>query len=237
MLLAIAPPLNAQQPSTGRGSQATRQELEQTLAGLPPKQRDGPEGILIRERLGHGDFRVGDQLVLFIEGEPKPVDTLTVSQNQTVVIPGMSEVDLKGVLRSELEERLAAEVRKYVRDPVVHAESLIRVAVLGEVAKPGFYNFAPQATFTDIFPVAGGLLGTSNLEKTVIRRNDDIIWHPEDLAKQIAAGATLDQLSLQGGDVITVGKKSGGITSALGLLGIVLGITVSALAIISFSHH
>ena len=217
-------------------NEATRQELETMLAQLPPQQQNGPEGALIRDRLSQGDFRVGDQLVLYIEGEATPSSTLTVTPAQTVVIPGMSEVSLRGVLRSELQELLEAEVRKFIRDPVVRAQALVRLAIMGEVTRPGFYSYPPNTPFSDIFTAAGGLALTSDMSKTAVKRGEDIIWHPQELQPQIASGATLDQLNLQGGDVIEIGRK-GSAASTLGIISIALGATVSLLAIVSFTRH
>jgi len=224
--------LGAQQTS-GRRAQATRKELEATLASMPAAQQNGTEASLIRDRLQHGDFRVGDRVTLYIEGEAKPVDTLTVSATQTITIPGLSEVNLQGVLRSELEDQVVAQLRKYLRNPVVRAQALIRIGLVGEFRNPGYYSFPADTPLSDTFAAAGGLGNNVDVSKTVLRRGDNIIWHPEDLRPQLAAGATLDQMDLQSGDVLNMGHKGGGALTALQIASLAIGVTLGVITLVA----
>jgi len=231
--LVVATQLRAQQPASGRRAQATRQELEATLAAMPVAQQNGTEALLIRDRLAHGDFKVGDRVSLYIEGEAKPVDTLTVTPTQTIVIPGLTEVNLQGVLRSELEDQVVAQLQKYLRNPVVRAQALIRIGLIGEIRNPGYYSFPAETPLNDTFTAAGGLGAASDLTKSTVKRGDKIIWHPEDLQPQLAAGATLDQMDLQSGDVLDVGHHGSGATSALQVASLLIGVTLGILTIVA----
>jgi len=231
--LIAANHLGAQQSLTGRRSQATRKELEAALAGMPAAQQNSTEAQMIKDRLAHGDFKVGDRVTLYIEGEAKPVDTLTVTPAQTVVIPGLAEVNLQGVLRSELEDQVVAQLRKYLRNPVVRAQALIRIGLLGEFRNPGYYSFPAETPLNDTFVAAGGLSNNSDLSKTTMRRGDDIIWHPEELKPQLAAGATLDQMDLQSGDVLKVGSHGGGALSALQIASLAIGVTLGVITLVA----
>ena len=232
--LIAASHLGAQQVNnTGRRSQATRKELEATLAAMPAAQQNSTEAQMIKDRLAHGDFKVGDRVTLYIEGEAKPVDTLTVTPAQTVVIPGLSEVNLQGVLRSELEDQVVAQLRKYLRNPVVRAQALIRIGLIGEFRNPGYYSFPADTPLNDTFAAAGGLSNNSDISKTTLKRGDDIIWHPEELKPQLAAGATLDQMDLQSGDVLKVGSHGGGALTALQIASLAIGVTLGVITLVA----
>ena len=52
----------------------------------------------------------------------------------------MPDISLQGVLRSELQDYLTTQLGKYIKRPEVQTTSLVRVAVMGSVNKPGFYQ-------------------------------------------------------------------------------------------------
>ncbi len=76
---------------------------------------------------------------------------------RVLVLPNLSEIPVKGVLRSEIQEHLTAQLRKYLRDPVVHAQTTMQISILGAVARPGFYSASANLKITDaIMTLAGG---------------------------------------------------------------------------------
>jgi hypothetical protein len=70
------------------------------------KQSIRGDAQAIRERLSEGDFRVGDRIVLFVQGEPNLPDTLAVQPGPMIALPLFGEIPLDGVLRSEITEHL-----------------------------------------------------------------------------------------------------------------------------------
>src|SRR6266705_466634 len=73
-------------------------------------------------------------------------------------LPGSrAAVGLGGTLRSELRDRVASSVARYIRDPAVQARPLIRILVEGDVGKPGFYAVPPELPLADVIGAAGGL--------------------------------------------------------------------------------
>lgn len=201
--------------------QLTRIELEQLLtqyqrAGSSEtysavfRLRAQSEADLVRRRLEYGDFQVGDQVYVVIEGEPAaPGQTvfpgsLTVGPNRVLALPGMGELSLQKVLRSELNEVVQTHVARYVKDPVVRSQALVRVAITGQVARPGFLLLPAESLLADALMAAGGPLATAGLDRVHIVRGSDRIWNGDVLQQAIADGRTIDQMSLRSGDQLVV---------------------------------
>jgi protein involved in polysaccharide export with SLBB domain len=213
-------------------AEATREDLERLLAGMSSAQQESPVAAMIRERLNEGDLKVGDRVVLQIKGENRPVDSLIVSPARTITVQDIPEISVRGVLRSELGPYLTEQLSKYFRSPDIQAKALIRIAVLGEVAKPGFYDFPAEALISGVFTTAGGLTGGSDVSKTEIRRGTVVIWQKEAVREAIAKGVTLDQLNFQSGDEINVGaKKAGGAEATLRVIGLIVALPLSIFAL------
>jgi len=222
LLLVVGPlqPLNAQGTHTdrvGSGRQASRGELEAlaaaaeqvasspaTSAELKTQKRD--EASALRARLRDGDFRVGDRIVLSVRVDSTLTDTFTVSAERTLNLPSQPPIALAGVLRSELKDYLTLHIGRFIREPVVEARPLIRLAVSGEVASPGFYMITPDHLVSDAIMVAGGPTREADLTRTTVRRGTTLLWKGKDLRAAVIDGATLDQLSLRSGDEIIVGE-------------------------------
>lgn len=165
--------------------------------------RDGVrlESQLVLDRLTDGDFRVGDEVALFIEGESAVWDTLSVEVGPQITLATMGVISLHGVLRSELEGHLTREVGRFIQDPRVRAQGLVRISVEGAVGSPGFYTVPANMLLSDLLMFAGGP-GAGDIEKLHINRGRNLLWEPEILQEMIVAGRTLDELGLFAGDRI-----------------------------------
>lgn len=160
------------------------------------------EAQLIRARLEQGDFRVGDRVVLFVEGEEVLSETFTVNNDRALDLPGIGEIPLAGVLRSELEGHLETHLGRFLKEPVVRAEPLIRLTILGAVNQPGFYSLSWEALVGDVLMIAGGPSPNAAVDKLRIERRGEQVWGGAALQNALIAGYTLDQLSLIAGDEI-----------------------------------
>jgi polysaccharide export outer membrane protein len=207
---AAQPGPSAAAPSAALGLQPTRAGLQAALSSLEAAGATGAgEAELIRARLRDGDFQVGDQLGVTVEGEQALTATFTVGAGRVLVLPGLGEVSLAGVLRSEAEAKLTADLRRYLREPVVHVHPLVRLAVIGQVRQPGYYVLAADALVSDAIMAAGGPLPTAKLAAARIERGPQRIWEGRALQQAIAQGRTLDQMSLRAGDQVSVPNDSG----------------------------
>ncbi len=193
----------------------TRESLEELLARYEQATRSTAyseelrararyEAGLIRVRLEEGDFQVGDQIQLAVEGQPELTSTFQVAPGRVLILPVIGEIPLKGVLRSELEDHLTKSLGRFIVEPKVRATSQIRISILGQVASPGFYVVPSEVPLTDALMLAGGPAQHAELTKIYVERGGERIWGGEALQAAIIEGRTLDQLSLRAGDRIFV---------------------------------
>ena len=196
----------------------TREELEESLAwhqavvdsvGTKDEEREKAlEAIsYIRNRLDLGDFQPGDQIVISVEGDHGLPDTLVVEGGPAVLLPNMGTVSLEGILRSELQVHLAAELGQYLKDPPVRVWPTIRLTIGGMVQSPGFYTFPAALPLGDAIMAAGGPSAGARMDDIKIRRQGQTLVGGEGVQAAIALGQTFDQLGLRPGDEIYVPEK------------------------------
>lgn len=233
LMAGLIGPVSAQaQDAPSDRLQASRAELRQLEQSLTGKS-DGASQLqltAVRARLSQGDFQPNDRLVVRITGETLPNDTLTVRPDRTIELPNMSPISLAGVLRSELQPHLQREIGKYLRDPQVMARSLLRVSVLGGVSRPGFINVPSDALLTEVVTAAGGPTQDGRIEKTKIVRGTNVLYAELETRDAFSAGRSLDQLNLQNGDQIQVGRQKSG-NGGLQILGIVTGLVAAVVGV------
>lgn len=203
------------------GLQVTRAELEVELNRLRHIASDDRSGSSVREaaqadmqriqqRLQEGDLRAGDRIALVVEDFPALSDTFNVSSGRSITLPEIGAIPVAGILRSELQEHLTKELGKFIQAPIVHARSLVRVQIIGAVARPGFYAVDAHMLVGDALMIAGGPMATAQLDRITIERGNERIWSREDLRVAIVEGRTLDQLGVRAGDNINVPQRSEG---------------------------
>lgn len=231
-------------PQASRNTQASREELmvlaadaeRQAASGATEEARQQKllEARELRERLRDGDFQVGDRIVLAVRGDAALTDTFVVRAGRTLSLPNASEISLAGVLRSELQAFLSKEIARYVREPVIQTSSLIRLAVLGEVTRPGFYAVGSDALVTDVIMLAGGPNAEADLRKVSVRRGAREVLTADRIDAAMAQGTTLDQLNLRAGDELVIGeRKRRGFGS---VLQVVTALSAVAVGLVSLSR-
>ena len=164
--------------------------------------RDSADSI--RARLKDGDMRVGDRVRLGVSDQPQLSDTFTVSEGPALVLPVVGRVGLEGVLRSEAEARIAVSVDSVYRGAMVRVALLTRLAVVGGVARSGYYTLPNDALVPDAISAAGGFAADARLNEIYVQRGRDRVWAPESLQVAMQKGWTIDRLGLQSGDQIVV---------------------------------
>jgi hypothetical protein len=159
---------------------------------------------LIRNRLDRGDFQPGDRIRLQVDSEPQLNDTFPVGPNQELVLPVVGVISLHAVLRSELQSAMTRELSRMLRDPIVRATPLIRVSVVGEVNKPGFYLLPPTSVVADALTAASGPTQNARVEKMYVERAGRRFIEGQPFQDLIAQGRTLDDANIRPGDKIVV---------------------------------
>ena len=214
MVAACAAELSAQQNARATAF-ATRAQLESLavssarLAADPTvdattREASARAATQYRERLQSGDFRVGDRLALRLATPGAAAETLTVASGRSVTLPEVGDVSLDGVLRSELQPYLKAQLARVLRSPELHAEPLVRIGVLGEARLPGFVYVAGHSPLSDVIMAAGGPSANGDLSRAIVRRDGRTLMTRAAFARAVASGSTLDDLDIRAGDEILI---------------------------------
>jgi protein involved in polysaccharide export with SLBB domain len=180
-----------------------------------------------QESSANGEVRVGDRIVLSVRGDSALTDTFPVSPGRTLRLPNLPELSLQGVPRAQLQDYVTQHIARFVRDPVVEVRSLIRIGLLGEVDRPGFYFVTTDGLISDAIMMAGGPTREADLTKTTVRRGATVLWERAEFRGALTEGKTLDQLGLRSGDEIVIGeRRRGRLDSVLRVAGFVSGIAL-----------
>jgi protein involved in polysaccharide export with SLBB domain len=222
LTVAIPASVGSQQNPTQWNAQQvelSRAELEQLLvryeetAGSSAysttlREQARREAGLIRTRLTAGDFQVGDQVAVAVESEANLTGAFVVQPGPSLALPVIGRISLEGVLRSELQPHLQQEIGRYIRNPVVHARSSVRLMITGGVGQGGYHVVPTSTVFTDMLMMAGGPVADAMLQNIRVERANRVIWEGPALQQAIIEGRTLDQLSIQAGDHVIVPVRS-----------------------------
>lgn len=219
---------------------ATRAQLQAQLDTLAQRQApaSGDQAAAleeraerIRTRLDRGDFKTGDLVELRVRGGDTVLsETASVNQARQLEVGTLPPVDLDGVLYSEIERVLQEEISRYIRDPRVSAQPLLRIAVIGGVSSPGYYDLPPTSTLSEALMRAGGPSQEAELEEIEFRRSSrNILANRQEIERPVET-LSLAELGARRGDQLFVPQAGGG-TSVMGIIGAISGLTGTAWAI------
>lgn len=152
-------------------------------------------------------FRPGDRVLLTVAGEAQLTDTFTVVTGPAIELPGIGAMSLAGVPRAGIEPYLAEQLGRYLVRPAVHARALLRMEVVGEVARPGFYAIPADALLSDAMMEAGGLTQEAKPSAMSVVRVGTPVWQGPKLQQAISEGRTLDELGVLSGDALLIPRK------------------------------
>jgi hypothetical protein len=205
----IAAPLLATAAQTASLSLGgSRSELTEKARAADSAGRRS-EAFVIRSRLRDGDFEVGDRILMSTEGaalsKPESVYVVTAGKIIRMHEP-IGDVDLRGVLRSELHGVITQRVDRYYKNVVVHVTPLLRLVVSGAVRAPGVTYERYDTPVSDV--IMRLAQEQTDLKNIVVMRGQQIRWGKEDIQTALANGVTLDRLELEPGDEIAVGARA-----------------------------
>ncbi len=233
-LVAMAADLRAQKvtPAPPARVEASRSELEEITAH-PPKGMSSADLQAVQQRLASGDFNVGSRVLIEVQGDTTYSDTFTVRTGNVLALPSLPLLSLQGVLRSESDSVITEFLSKYLRGPQVRVTPLMRIGVLGGVARPGYYDVPADMLLGDVVMGAGGLGAFGDMKRTKINRGNVEVMDSKAVSVAITNGATLDLMNLQSGDNINVGVQNPSAT--LSKVQIITALLAIPLMIVSIS--
>lgn len=162
----------------------------------------------IRQRLERGDFRPGDAVEVRVPGSDTLSGVFQVDTGARLRMPVIGDVDLTGVLYAEADSVLGERLSRYVRTERIRVRPLKRVAVLGAVGSPGYYDVPPSITISDLLMRAGGPTQASDLDEVEVRRDGQTVLSAK--GGGLRESATLAELGVERGDQVQVPSKGTG---------------------------
>lgn len=155
--------------------------------------------------------RIGDVLDIVVVGEADLSRVVTVTPEGNIFLPLVGDVHVAGLTIRQIEERLMLAFKRFLKDPkilVTFRQTMTDkefVYVLGQVTRPGPYEYRRGWTVAELLAMAGGPTTRAALRRGVILRRATAI--PVDLEK-LVAGDVSENRELVSGDVLVVPEIS-----------------------------
>ncbi|HKV45493.1 MAG TPA: SLBB domain-containing protein [bacterium] len=152
-------------------------------------------------------IRPGDVLDVLVIGEPDLTRQVTVTPDGDIFLPLVGNVAVGKLTVGQIEVKLATVLSKFVKSPKVMVTYERTgttgqfVYVLGQVARPGAYDFHQGTTVSELLATAGGPNPQAALAKALILHRTAA--NPVDL-QRLLNGDTSQNAPLQVGDVLVV---------------------------------
>jgi polysaccharide export outer membrane protein len=128
-----------------------------------------------------------------------------IDENYNLLFPLIGAINVRSLSVAQLRERLNTDLSQLFQRPFLAVTPLFRVAVLGEVWKPGLYSVDPTLTVFDLLALAGGPTRQANQNKLqLIRGGENIRVSLEPAA---IARSTLRELGVHSGDQLVVPRS------------------------------
>lgn len=146
--------------------------------------------------------RPGDVVRIVVWGHPELSGEFPIDENYNLLFPLIGPIDVRPLSVVQLRERLNTELSQLFQRPFIAVTPLFRVAVLGEVLKPGLYSADPTLTVFDMLALAGGPTRDANQNKLQLLRggaNIRVSLEPAAIAR-----STLRELGVRSGDQLVV---------------------------------
>ncbi|MFQ6539621.1 MULTISPECIES: polysaccharide biosynthesis/export family protein [Aphanothece] len=207
---------------------------------LARRYSSDPRNSGFRYRLGPGDrVRVS---VFKVEGYEAETEVLS---DGTINLPRIGSVKVWGLTLDEANQRITKLYASILRRPLVYIDLIaprpVRISLVGQVERPGFYTLTQQPTtatvrasgpgsvgttvntsgwptMVDAIQQAGGITALGDLSKLVLVRPSDVPGGPPQeyrfdyLRVLMGAGSAVNPL-IYDGDMISVSKVEGVQTS------------------------
>jgi len=152
-------------------------------------------------------LKPGDDLIVTIWEPEEPVELeITVDRNGAIDVLFLEDIPVLGLTEKEVDDHLTDILSEYYVDPIVMITIHEMVYVLGEVDKPGAYDFQNGITLASILASAGGTTRDAKLRQVLVVRNyyttPDIII--SNMSGYLKKGNFNENVILRSGDVVYV---------------------------------
>lgn len=162
----------------------------------------------------------GDRIKIDFFEVPEYSGEFLVLPSGTVNLPQVGAVSIQGQTLKQASNTIGAKFAPYLRQPLVTISLLsarpIKVAIAGEVTRPGSYTTKPEASATDIgatsvtrmIELAGGITQAADIRRVQIRRagpgSGSAAVFNVDLWQLLKTGDISQDIALRDGDSIYI---------------------------------
>ncbi len=150
--------------------------------------------------------RPGDVVRIVVWGHQELSGEFPIDENYNLLYPLIGPISVRNLTVAQLRERLNTDLSQLFQKPFIAVTPLFRVAVLGEVLKPGLYSVDPTLTIFDVLALAGGMTRDANQGKLQLLRGGETIR--VSTAPSTIARSTLRELGMRSGDQVVVPRKA-----------------------------
>lgn len=168
--------------------------------GAPP-----PAPLSPADTAGPMVLRPGDVVRVQVFGHDELSGDYPVDENDSLLLPIIGEIAVHGMPVPDLRRRIRTEFSRLFTQSYVSVTPLFRVAVIGEVMRPGLYSVDPTMTIYDVLATAGGPSPESKRSQIKLIRAGRQV--PVPLEPDYLARATLRELGVRSGDQVTVPRR------------------------------
>jgi protein involved in polysaccharide export with SLBB domain len=151
-------------------------------------------------------LRPGDIVKVQVFGHDELSGEFPIDENDSLLLPIVGGFSIKDMTVADLRGRIRREYGQLYTQSFVSVTPLFRVAVLGEVVRPGLYSVDPTMTIYQVLAQAGGALRTGKENGMRLIRGGQQFSVPVNAAA--LASATLRELGVRSGDQIVVPRRA-----------------------------
>ncbi|OFW88914.1 MAG: hypothetical protein A3B66_06990 [Alphaproteobacteria bacterium RIFCSPHIGHO2_02_FULL_46_13] len=152
---------------------------------------------------GGQDYKlgVGDRLTVTVYNQEKLSGVFTINAKGNVALPLIGSTHAAGRTTQELEDALSTALRpKYLNDPRVSIQvtNYRNFYILGQVNKPGKYEYEPDLTLPQAVAIAEGYTPRASEDTATVRRHGD---------KEILVFDVDNDKLIRPGDIIFINRR------------------------------
>lgn len=156
----------------------------------------------------------GDQLEVSVWNHPEFTRTIRIRPDGKISLPLIENLNANGIAPSKLSQNVHDQLLKYIKEPIVSVIVMEyrskNVLVIGDVIKPGLYQYEGNMTVFDAIGRAEGYKPHAQLKSILVVRgayDNDPRYYIANLYKAIHDGDIRDNVALQPKDIVYVPKN------------------------------
>jgi polysaccharide export outer membrane protein len=188
--------------------------LAQTPSPAAPATAGGAANGASSGAVDPSEYRIGpeDVLQISIWKNEAMSRTVPVRPDGKITLPLLNDVEAAGLTPMQFRDALIKKLTEYMPAPevsvIVVDPRSFKVSVMGEVPKPGRYEFRSRTTVLDAIALAGGLSQYASRGRIFVLRPDGQVKGqkrlPFNYNKAVSAGGEQENFYLQAGDIVVV---------------------------------